>query len=486
VRVSEEELLTSSADHAARFRWAVCQLDELGKCVNRKMLQKALAGLPPDLDQTYERMLASIDEDYFQYAFWILQWVAFSIRPLTMNEVAEVVAIDAKRDPLFDRDEVLEDPLEVLNICSSLVNVTVGNTFRSDYTNDRLPAWAQVQVQFVELAHYSVKEYLVSDRISAGRASRYSMRDNVCHDTITASCLGYLLQFQEPELKQDILQSFRLALYSAMFWPSHVQEASGRTKETNEAIIRLFCENEPAYLNWIRLYDPNYWWHDFALSKNIKEMPAPLYYAALLGLIDVVKLLLDKGADVNAHADGNCPSHALYAASSTGHKEIVELLLTKGATVSESTFSSHDPLSVALRRGDEAIVKLLLDTGTKGSETAARYGLALCTASSEGRDAIVELVLDRGTEGLITAGDYGLALEVASCKGNDAVVELLLDKGATVPATAVHYTAALEKALEYEWDKIVQLLLDRGVVTPEQVLQARATLESWNQYRDPW
>jgi hypothetical protein len=46
----------------------------------------------------------------------ILQWLTFSARPLSVREVAEVVAIDVSRDPAFDRDEVLEDPLEALNI----------------------------------------------------------------------------------------------------------------------------------------------------------------------------------------------------------------------------------------------------------------------------------------------------------------------------------------------------------------------------------
>jgi hypothetical protein len=441
------------------------------------MLQKALSGLPPDLDQTYERILASIDEDYFQYAFRILQWVAFSIRPLTMNEVAEVVAIDAKRDPPFDRDEVLEDPLEVLNICSSLVNVTDDNTFRSDYPDDPLPAWAQVPVQVVELAHYSVKEYLVSDRIGTGKAARYSMRDGVCHGAITDSCLGYLLQFQEPELKPDFLESFRLALYSAKFWPSHAQEAAQLTKATNKAMIRLFCKKEHAYINWIRLCDQSNPSRECNLSKYAEGIPEPLYYAALFGLIDVVKLLLDKGADVNAQIDGIGKGHALYAASSRGHKDIVELLLVKGAVICTSDYHD-DPLIKAVECGYKEIVKLLLDTCYKDPITAHIHGLALLLASHEGYDAVVKVLLDRDTKGFIKDRHYGDALGSASGRGHKEVVRLLLDKGVTVPAIAKHYTTALKQALIYDQEEIVKLLLDRGNVTPEQVLQARARLES--------
>lgn len=112
-----------------RFRWAVCQLNILGKCRNRVMLRKTLATLPPTLDWTYDRILSTISEEDSDYALRILWWLTFSARSLSIDEVAEVVAIDAKRDPAFDRDKVLEDPLEVLNICSSLVTITVDKNY---------------------------------------------------------------------------------------------------------------------------------------------------------------------------------------------------------------------------------------------------------------------------------------------------------------------------------------------------------------------
>jgi hypothetical protein len=45
-------LKVSNADDSHRIRWAVCQLDTLGKCVNRLMLRKSLATLPSTLDET--------------------------------------------------------------------------------------------------------------------------------------------------------------------------------------------------------------------------------------------------------------------------------------------------------------------------------------------------------------------------------------------------------------------------------------------------
>ena len=145
------------------------------------MLQKSLTTLPSTLDETYDRILCAINDDDSQYAVRILRWLAFSKRPLQVEEVAEVVAIDPERDPAFDRDEVLEDPLDVLAICSSLVTIA---------TNDE-HMWESSGStgKVVLLAHYSVKEYLISGRCRQDRVIRYNMQDITCNEFIAKSCL---------------------------------------------------------------------------------------------------------------------------------------------------------------------------------------------------------------------------------------------------------------------------------------------------------
>lgn len=74
---------------------------------------------------------------------------------MSVEEIAEVVAIDVAREPAFDRDEVLEDPLEALNICSSLVSITMNKVESRKKSTKRI----------IALAHYSVQEYLMLERI---------------------------------------------------------------------------------------------------------------------------------------------------------------------------------------------------------------------------------------------------------------------------------------------------------------------------------
>ncbi|KAF2681949.1 hypothetical protein K458DRAFT_75668 [Lentithecium fluviatile CBS 122367] len=130
------------------FRWAVCQLDTLGECRTRASLRRSLGTLPPTLDKTYDRILSAISKPDSQYAVSILRWLTFSARPLLVDELAEIVVINLEDEAKFDREEVLEDPLDVLNICSSLVTMTTDE-------KDRETGSAR---QIVALAHYSVKE----------------------------------------------------------------------------------------------------------------------------------------------------------------------------------------------------------------------------------------------------------------------------------------------------------------------------------------
>ncbi|XP_014553175.1 hypothetical protein COCVIDRAFT_75541, partial [Bipolaris victoriae FI3] len=362
------------------FRWAVCQLDTLAQCRNRAMLRKSLAALPQTLDQTYDRILTAISEQDRDFAIRVLQWLTFSARPMSVEEIAEVVAIDVTREPAFDRDEVLEDPLEALNICSSLVTIST----------NKAKGWKKYTQRIISLAHYSVQEYLVSERIKQGQAKQYSIQAVECHNAITEGCLKYLLQFQQP-ISTHILEGFALARYAAEFWSSHLRKAGDQTDAVSRVAVSLMSIEQPAYLIWIQLFDPDEQWEEPDLRKGLESIAIPRYYAALLGLSAIARILLDQGADVNAPG-GKC-GNALNAASQEGHKQVIRMLLDKGA-----------------------------DINVQGGD----YVDALCLASLEGHEQVVKMLLDKGADVNAQGGDYDNALQAASSKGHEQVVKILL------------------------------------------------------------
>jgi hypothetical protein len=334
-----------------------------------------------------------------------------------VREIAEVVAIDITRESAFDRNEVLVDPLEALDICSSLVTIT------KNKADERLGPAQQI----IALAHYSVQEYLVSDRIKQGSAKQYSMQEAECHNAITRGSLKYLVQLQQP-LSRETLQAFALARYTAEFWSSHLRKTGDMMEQASQLTMSLMAREEPAFLNWIRLYNPERPWEDSDLETGLDSIPMPLYYAALLGFSTIARLLLDKGAEVNAQ--GGEYGNALQAASVRGHEQVVKTLLDKGAEVNAQGGIYGNALQAASVRGHEQVVKMLLDKGAKVNAQGGYFGNALQAASVRGHEQVVKTLLDKGAEVNAQGGYFGNALQAASFRCHEQVVKMLLNAGA--------------------------------------------------------
>jgi ankyrin repeat protein len=97
---------------------------------------------------------------------------------------------------------------------------------------------------------------------------------------------------------------------------------------------------------------------------------SPLSNAAAVGRMDIVRLLLDHGADPNLPEEQYAPrGRALYSAVSHGHYEIAQLLLERGAFPNPPVESSGDALWVSRElRPDKRMEELLLSYGARPTE----------------------------------------------------------------------------------------------------------------------
>ncbi|KJA12663.1 hypothetical protein HYPSUDRAFT_195909 [Hypholoma sublateritium FD-334 SS-4] len=124
--VKIESVLTEKAEGS--FRWISLQLNALENCQSKAEILKQLERLPKDLNATYNKMLQAIDTNYIADTMAFLQWLAFSLRPMTVAELADIITIDfdSPNGPVFNKEKRYNNPQSVLVRCSGLVNEANG------------------------------------------------------------------------------------------------------------------------------------------------------------------------------------------------------------------------------------------------------------------------------------------------------------------------------------------------------------------------
>ena len=266
-------------------------------------MKEELESLPENLTKTYERMLQSIPRNLRNSATRLLQFVVHSEQPLTLQEAKEVIATNIDVNPPFlDADDRVFEESLILQYAPGLISI-VEVMIQRDTTNKEL-----------HLAHFSVKEFLETQaEFGRLRAS----------NTITRTCLTYLKHIKCSH--RGINQDFPMARFAAKTWTMFGPLAEAFQKSYQAMLV--FLEGEETFQRWCRLYQVDRsWYEDPGPPKGSR-----LYYICLMGLSNVARELIDKGADVNAQGGGF--GNALQAASAEGHREIAELLLEKGADV---------------------------------------------------------------------------------------------------------------------------------------------------------
>ncbi|EXA28558.1 hypothetical protein FOVG_19844 [Fusarium oxysporum f. sp. pisi HDV247] len=417
------------------FRWAACQLDSLETCLDREGIEIALRSLPQDLNETYNRILQRIPPERKHKAIRLLQFLVCTERPLTLKEAVDVIAVRIDSRPgYFDPEDRLPCPSEITRFCPSLVSVVQGSHGGQD------------AVEELQLAHFSVKEYLLNYQVQGFLHAEASI-------VITQTCLAYLSSLEEADTA-IIKWQFPLAEYAAEIWIAHTGPAEVSKDVVASAVS--FLKNDVLFWLWTRLHQPDRPW----LKEPSGTDASCLYFACLAGLKETVKVLLSNNRNVNAQ--GGRYGTALQAASVEGHKEIVRLLLGEGADVNAQGGEFGTALGAASYKGHREIIRLLLDEGADVNAQGGDYGKALQAASEGGHKDVVRLLLDEGADVNAQGGDYGTAIQAASSMGHQEVVRLLLDEGADVNAQRGLYGNALYAA-SYEGHKeIIRLLLDEG------------------------
>ena len=415
-----------------------CQLEILRQCLPPGV-RRILDDLPDTLDETYERVLKDIKKVNQEHAIRLLHCLTVAIRPLHVEELAEVLAIDfdaAQREgiPKLNPNWRWADQHQaVLSTCSSLIAIVNDG----DY-------------QVVQFSHFSVKEYLTSDRLAnaSGEVSRYHIVPESAHTILAQACLGVLFRFDD-HVDEDTAKDIPLALYAAKHWIAHAQfkDVSSRIRDAMEY---FFDSDKPHLAAWRQVHDID----DGVIDLFPKCHGGPLYFASLCGFYDIAKHLAVKHPE-HVNARGGRMVSSLGAALFGNHLQVAELMYEHGADVCIRGEDGWTVLHLASLRGIRLFdtARWLLNRGADAN-TRNYYGWTALHAAAWNKELeIVQMLLEHHTDIHARNPRGEVALHLAACLSGYRypvkalfqvnVLQLLVDHGGDVNARDIEGSTPL-------------------------------------------
>lgn len=392
-----------------RFRWAKCTLDHISRLRNDRAIKQALKKLPPDLNETYERILDEILLDDRELAFRIIRWLTLSLRPMQIEALIEGISLELE-DTALDPESFLNDPEDISDICGSLValNLDTGT---------------------VTLAHFSVKEFFISSDLKLGAHPEFFIDQETGNFELAKLCVTYLkLEHfsvgpcgtgEELASRCDL---FALYHYASLEWPTHAHAHIDVNDVPFLSVIEpLFTDSDMNgnFDSWRQAFEglsrrtrpikgrPETSFNVYRQSDSDAETNR-LIYACRLGLYSLAKAMISKGIGLRAVTNENT----------------VQRINRSGL------FSARgNALNAACESGDLKLVELVLLAGADINATAGRYGLALIAAIEPVRYingpkdySIAQFLLEKGADvNLTTPANTWPLLEAVGCHSVEGV-----------------------------------------------------------------
>lgn len=470
------------------FLWTALQIESLCTMDTDDEMRHALNNLPPDLSETFSRILQRSNKPGSPYQKWILELITVAQRQLTTEEMKEALSV-TPGDPDWSPSRLLNNVYRTLAYCGGLVIVDEEEfTLRLVHHSARKylvgeldnPANAVVDLEKAQktmsgiiityLYHSEFGKQVTKNvvpELDAGpalsgivRSTGYSMDD-------MSSLALKLLRIESPlehNIGKTLAQTWRqnqnskakahFRGYAMKFWHSHLTWSLPLLPPVQHLFQKL-CERD--------------------LLPSIeapREMELLFGGALATGAVDVVKYLVRTcNVDVNCKMDSR-KTTALHFAVTRGMAEIVEVLLeADGIDLKAKNLDGETPMELAAKAGQLSIVQPFLNTG-KIDQSASVLSALMYQAAKEGDEALVATLIghSENTPTHLHGATMWVAIEGATLGAHTSLVRLLLNHHDTPNwKSAFGADNPLHKAVEAGNLEIAECWLDSGKIDPRAV-----------------
>ncbi|GES61464.1 NACHT and Ankyrin domain protein [Aspergillus terreus] len=409
------------------FLLARLHLDVLSRCTDASLLQRALLHLPETLNDAYADSIKQI---------------ASQNRPLTVSELKSAIFFEpqngvAQKEPSSFEQILHTDTAGILTV-------------------DPITST-------VHLVHKTAKEYLTG---AAARVFFPTARKHIAEtcltvitsDEVVDDCyINHGTTPRNPERSS-------LVNYAATYWGHHAREAPEEEQTTQVligAFLKKLCWRRPP-ANTEYLPEEASIPAQLGLGKYFPDWSA-LHVLAYFGIIAKALRMIEKGDDVNDQ-DNSMGITPLHCAAYRGNEEMVELLLDNKADINATCKDGSTAMHLATEQGHRKIMKLLL-TRRANSRTANRHGvtalqLAVGTAYDEATvPMLIKSRSDMDAQNSLTGNS---TLHIAVELHRSRILLFLLERGASMNVFNKQGLNPLQMAAKTNNCEAMSLLLERG------------------------
>jgi ankyrin repeat protein len=432
------------------FLWVVLQIASLCLMKTDEAIRQALTDLSKDLSETFSRILRRSAELASSHQAPMLEFIAVSLRPLTLEELREALSVVPGRD-VWDPSKLFNDINLMVMCCGGLVIV-------------------DEEESTVRLVHHSFKQYLLGD-LNGSPISSFTV-DNAQKKmaSVVVTYLSYGIfgtqlsvkrvpQIQAASAAKNIVQSVLPASSKTQAMALALLRSSKLSNiDISATLAKAQALSQVQSVIHFRFYEyTKVFW-----SQHVAYLPEddPVIHKLFL------KLLKKENVGVDLQLTTAQGQNLLMRAIESNKNVLVKALLDSGRVVHEFTNpDGRTPVSLAVQRGFSSILLTLLDFG-KYEPASIDGGPLLWLAMRTGHDTDISILLSRQELTIdpnLEDEEGNTPLLWAVQHGTEAVVNSLI---ANFPFSTKSrnqtYEAALVKAVDADNQALIQVLLNSG------------------------